>query len=103
MGNKLDENYFKMTDGMQINHVEDILDEDETILLRQKPKKSAYVFNSFVRMLPIAILWGGIDGTLLGFMISSSWIYHSIFCNSFNSNMDVDWRNSQSCGRVEKY
>lgn len=70
MGNKLDENYFKMTDGMQSNHVEDILDEDETILLRQKPKKSAYVFNSFVRMLPIAILWGGIDGTLLGFMIS---------------------------------
>lgn len=68
MAKTIDENYFKMTDGMQDNRVEDILDEDENVLLRTKPKKSAYVFNSVVKMLPIVIIWILFDGGFLGFM-----------------------------------
>lgn len=65
---KLDENYFKMTDGMQNNRVEDILDSEESVLLRIKPKKKAYVFNSFFRMFPIALVWLIIDGGFIGGM-----------------------------------
>ncbi len=65
----VDENYFKMTEGMQANAIEDILDVDESVLLRLKPKKSAYIFNSTLRMLPIAIIWLLFDGFFIGAML----------------------------------
>ncbi len=65
----IDENYFKMTDGMQANRIEDILDEDESVLLRTKPKKKAYIFNSFFKMFPIAFIWLIFDGGFLAGMI----------------------------------
>ena len=65
----IDENYFKMTEGMQTNNVEDILDPEESVLLRLKPKKSAYIFNSTMRMLPIALIWLLFDGFFIGAMV----------------------------------
>ncbi len=62
---KIDENYFKMDDNIKQNQIEDILDEDESILLRIKPKKSAYILNSFISMLPIAFIWLIFDGFFL--------------------------------------
>lgn len=68
----IDENYFKMTEGMQTNNVEDILDPEESVLLRLKPKKSAYIFNSTMRMLPIALIWLLFDGFFIGAMLWNS-------------------------------
>lgn len=68
----IDENYFKMTEGMQTNKVEDILDPEESVLLRLKPKKSAYIFNSTMRMLPIALIWLLFDGFFIGAMLWNS-------------------------------
>ncbi len=59
---KIDENYFRMDDNMQANTIEDILDYDESVLLRAKPKKGAYIFNAVMRMLPIAVVWMIFDG-----------------------------------------
>lgn len=66
---KIDENFFKVENEMQINKVEDILEKGENILLRTKPNKSAYVWSAVLKMLPIAILWGLIDFGVLGAMI----------------------------------
>ena len=68
----IDENYFKMTEGMQTNKVEDILDPEESVLLRLKPKKSAYIFNSTMKMLPIALIWLLFDGFFIGAMLWNS-------------------------------
>ncbi len=68
MGN-LDENYFKKTEGMTHNRVEDILDNEEHVLLRLKPKKSAYIFSHITAMMPIALLWLLFDGFFIGMMI----------------------------------
>ncbi len=63
---KIDENYFKMDDNMKHNTIEDILDEDENVLLRLKPKKSAYILNSFLTMLPFVLIWLCFD---VGFIV----------------------------------
>ncbi len=66
---KIDENYFNMDDGMRANAIEDILDTDESVLLRTKPKKGAYIFNAFMQMLPIALLWLIFDGVFIFAMV----------------------------------
>ncbi len=66
---KIDENYFNMEEGNNSLSVEDVLDADEHILLRTKPKKGAYVFNAVFRMLPIAILWLIFDGFFIFAMV----------------------------------
>lgn len=53
----IDENYFKMPDVEQNNSIEEILDSDETLLLKQKPKKKAYIFNSIAKFLPLTLIW----------------------------------------------
>ena len=63
---KIDENYFKMDDNMKHKTIEDILDEDENVLLRLKPKKSAYILNSFLTMLPFVLIWLCFD---VGFIV----------------------------------
>ena len=60
MGN-IDENYFDMPTGVKNNSIEDIVGGDEKLLLKIKPKKSAYKFNSIVGFLPIGIFWLIID------------------------------------------
>lgn len=62
----IDEKYFK--EPITANAIEDILEENEKILWRSKPKKSSYVASAFCRMLPIAIVWLIFDGAFLGFM-----------------------------------
>lgn len=59
---KIDENFFKMDDDFKQNQIEDMLDDDESVLLRLKPKKKAFVLNAILRMLPIALLWLVFDG-----------------------------------------
>ena len=72
MGN-IDENYFKMPTDTQGNSIDEIIDDGETLLLRQKPKKKAYIFNSIVKFIPIALLWLVIDvGFICGIALTGS-------------------------------
>ena len=60
MGN-IDENYFKMPTVKQNQSIDEIIGEGETLLLKVKPKKSAYIFNSIIKILPLSIVWLIID------------------------------------------
>lgn len=62
---KIDENYFK-TNEKDYTQIDEIIADDEKILWRGKPKKSAYVLNAFLKMLPIAIVWIVFDGAFIG-------------------------------------
>lgn len=48
---KYNEKYFQ-SDEMHINNIDDLLDEDEKILWRDKPKKSAFIWSKIINMLP---------------------------------------------------
>ncbi|MDE7440219.1 MAG: PH domain-containing protein [Clostridia bacterium] len=65
----IDENYFKMPEVTQNNSIEEILDSDETVLLRQKPKKKAYIFNSIAKFLPLSLIWFIFDAGFICMMI----------------------------------
>ena len=64
---KYDENYFY--DNTSQNNIDDLILEDEQLLWRGKPKKKAYILNSILKMMPIALLWLAIDGGFIGCMI----------------------------------
>lgn len=64
MGN-INENYFVMPSGEQSNSIEELLGEGEKLLLKIKPKKSAYIFNSIIKFIPIALLWLVFDVTFI--------------------------------------
>ena len=63
---KINKQYFKIESNMKANKVEDILDKDESVLLRTKPNKKAYIFASFIKMFPFAFIWAIFDGFALG-------------------------------------
>lgn len=58
---KIDENYFKVDDGMKRNSIEDVLTDGETILWREKPNKKAYIWSKVLGMMPIALVWLAFD------------------------------------------
>ncbi len=62
---KIDKDFFKTDDTMHANSIEDVLDAEEQILLREKPDKKSYILSSVFKMLPIALIWGGIDITII--------------------------------------
>ncbi len=64
---RFDENYFLSPDNeTRLQNIDEILSDDERLLWKGKPKKSAYVLNAFMRMLPFALIWLVID---VGFII----------------------------------
>lgn len=66
---KFSEDYFKEGNSMNRNSIEDVLAEGEQLLWRGKPKKSAYIWASVLKMLPVAIIWLFFDGAFIGLMI----------------------------------
>lgn len=65
---KLDENYFKPTENdLKYQSVKDILEPDEQLLWEGKPKRQAFLLNSFFKMFPIAIIWLIFD---VGFIVA---------------------------------
>ncbi len=65
---KIDENYFKLPDGGELGQtIESVLVEGESILWQGKPKKKAFIVNSVVKMLPLALLWLCFD---VGFIVA---------------------------------
>ena len=68
----IDENYFKMPTVMHNRSIEEILG-GETLLLKVKPKKNAFIFNSIVKFLPIGLFWFLIDaGIICGIAFTDS-------------------------------
>lgn len=57
------------TENYNYGGIETFLMEGESILWQGKPKKSAYVINASVKMLPLAIIWGALDGGILSLFI----------------------------------
>ncbi len=66
---KIDENYFKVDEGMEKHEIEDVLESDEHILWREKPNKKSFVWSRVLRMLPIALIWLLFDGGAITAMI----------------------------------
>ena len=64
---KIDEKYFVDSD-IQSNDVDDVIMNDEKVLWRGKPNPKSYVWAAVVKMLPIAILWLGVDGAFIVFI-----------------------------------
>ena len=62
---QIDEKYFHLNNETKINKPEDLLTSGEKILWKGKPKKSSYVLGKSIGLMPIAILWGLIDISLL--------------------------------------
>ncbi len=65
---KYNEKYFKMDDNMNFNKTEDVLEKGESILLKTKPKRSAYVWGSILGMLPLVLVWAAIDISIICFI-----------------------------------
>lgn len=64
--------YYNYDNPSQINEFTSMLMPNETILWHGIPKKSAYIINASVKMLPIAIIWLLFDGFFIFNMISGS-------------------------------
>lgn len=67
---KYNEKNFYVDGQMHINKIEDFLNEDEQILWRAKPKKSAFIWSKILNMLPFALIWLAFDGAFIGLMVS---------------------------------
>ena len=61
----IDEKYFHLNNETKINKPEDLLTSGEKILWKGKPKKSAYVLGKSISLMPVAIIWGIIDISVL--------------------------------------
>lgn len=48
-----------------------VLAEGETIIWEGKPKKSAYIINRSIKMLPVALIWILFDGAFIGGLVGS--------------------------------
>lgn len=64
--------------------IDAIIDEDEQVLWRGKPKKSAYIMNSVIKMLPVALIFLAFDGVFIGMIFSNGehipTMFKVIFC-----------------------
>lgn len=67
---KYNEKNFYVDEQMRNNKIEDFLNEDEQILWRAKPKKSAFIWSKILNMLPFALIWLAFDGAFIGLMVS---------------------------------
>lgn len=58
---RINESYFKKENNKNASTIEDMIDKDESILLRLKPNKKVFVLSSILRLLPIVLIWGALD------------------------------------------
>ena len=72
---KYNEKYFQF-DGMKENKIEDLIQKDEQIIFRTKPKKSAFVVSKIFQMLPIVLIWLLFDGFFIYMMVSQNIFEH---------------------------
>jgi len=63
--------YEKINSRLEHINMDDVLVDGETLIWQGKPKKSAFIINKSITMLPIALLWGMIDGGFIAAIIAS--------------------------------
>ena len=61
---KPNQKYF-INEKEEINSIEKMMNEDETILWRGRPFKKSFILSSILKFLPIVIIWVGIDVSLI--------------------------------------
>lgn len=66
----IDENFFKMTEENKITSVNDLLLPKEKVLWKGKPKKFGYIMSKSIGMMPVALLWGAIDFSIIFSLLS---------------------------------
>ena len=64
---KYNEKYFGKNS--EVCAVENMLSAGEQIILREKPKRNAYILAQVFKMMPFALLWIVFDGAFIGLMI----------------------------------
>ena len=67
---KYNEKNFKVNE-MHCNKIEDLINDDEEILWKGNPKKSAFIFSKIFNFLPFALLWALFDGFFIYGMIAT--------------------------------
>ena len=69
---KYNEKYFTKNE-MQCNTIDDLINDDEQILWRGKPKKSAFIWSKIFNFLPFVILWVLFDSMFIfGFIATGA-------------------------------
>ena len=79
---RIDENYFKTTEPIKQNRIEDILEEDETILQRLTPNRKVLLLESIFKGLPFVFLWAAFDTFFIVMMITTG---------AFKDNPNLLW------------
>lgn len=69
---KIDENYFKNSSKTNITSIDEVLEKNEQVLWRGKPKKSAYILGAFLKMLPVALIWLIFDGGIILMLVKEN-------------------------------
>lgn len=62
---KINENYFVKDTTIDTTDATNLLDKNEKILWKAKPKKLAYVLSKSIKLMPIAIIWLLIDLSII--------------------------------------
>ncbi len=70
-----EKNFIK--DETHVNQIEDLIEKDEEIIWKGKPKKSAFIWSKILYLLPFALIWGLFDGFFI-YMIASNNVFGSI-------------------------
>ncbi len=60
------------TNEMNYINIDELIDKDEQILWRDKPKKSAFIWSKILSMLPFALIWILFDGFFIFMMIKNN-------------------------------
>lgn len=66
------EKNFNTEQSMRVNSIDDLLDQDEEVLWREKPKKAPFIMSKIFNMLPFALIWLVFDGCFIGLMIANN-------------------------------
>ena len=67
----IDESYFNVAEDVKYSKPEELLSSGEKILWKGKPKKFSYVMSKSIGMMPIALLWGLIDISIIFTVIAA--------------------------------
>ena len=65
---KFNEKYFEKSD-MHCNNIDDLIQGDEQVLWRGKPKKSAFILSKIFQLLPFVLIWVLFDSFFIYGMI----------------------------------
>ena len=68
---KFNEKNFKPSE-MHVNSIDEFINDDEEILWKDKPKKSAFIWSKILNMLPIVLIWMALDGFIIYMMIAGN-------------------------------